>query len=472
MDLGNKSGDKPGGNKNKLIMTFLKTVGVILGVFFVAAGILTAALIKTGTLNNIEDVIPGLPQLLTITGNDQTPTSLGNNSGGGLFSNMFKPPRMTNVLFMFMDQDNVNTDALMLASFNSDTKQVSVISIPRDTYTMISDDEYQEMRANKSPYPTHGPIKINGVYPYGGKTFGIKLLEAKVSQLLNTDINYYAIIKISAFRKIVDAIGGVDMQLRPEGFDYDDPTQNLHIHIPGGWQHLDGKTAEGVVRYRHDYLMGDLGRIPVQQEFMKQFLKQLLNKQTILNNLPTFISTIYSDIQTDFSITDILKYVKYVNDVSTDNFSFFELPGSPDDSSSGYFIPDTAQIRALSDKLFYSDDPSVTPGGSPRASAGSGLYSSKAPANSKGVRVTVLNGTDYRGLAQDFAQKLADDGYTIIDIGNSNGSQKKATDIYVCRQAVGDQLEPYFKSVKIHIDPNLFDNEAKIIIGTGDAPDS
>ena len=103
------------------------------------------------------------------------------------------------------------------------------MSIPRDTRVLI-DNKYR---------------KINFAYPYGG----IELAAGTVSELLDVNIKYYIFVDTFAFRIIVDLLGGVDIDV-PVNLDYDDPTQDLHIHLKKGLQHLDGEHAEQYVRFR------------------------------------------------------------------------------------------------------------------------------------------------------------------------------------------------------------------------------
>ena len=147
----------------------------------------------------------------------------------------------------------------MLVNINPGVPEISVMSIPRDTRVII------EGRVRK----------INFAYPRGGGELAVETVE----RLLETEIDHYVYIDLSVFRKAIDLLGGVEYYV-PQNMYYDDPYQNLHIHLKKGYQLLDGRKAEYLVRYRKGYKNGDIGRIKVQQDFIRELIKQ---KVTVSN---------------------------------------------------------------------------------------------------------------------------------------------------------------------------------------------
>lgn len=125
--------------------------------------------------------------------------------------------------------DPKRTDTMLLMNYNPDTSKVTLISIPRDTAVSIN-----------------GRRQINEAHAIGGVSESVKVVE----NLLHIDINYFGKIDYAGFRKIIDSIGGIDIQI-PYRMDYDDPTQNLSIHFnKGETVHLNGKKAEEFFRWR------------------------------------------------------------------------------------------------------------------------------------------------------------------------------------------------------------------------------
>ena len=149
------------------------------------------------------------------------------------------------IMIMGVDErsDDVGrSDTLMVATIDPVRKETSLLSIPRDTRVAI---------------PKNGYDKINAAYAYGGE----RLTQATVEDFLGVRIDHYVIINTHAFQKIVDAIGGIDIDVEKRMY-YEDPWDDdggLIIDLRPGMQHMDGKTAVTYVRYRDEE--GDIGRV-------------------------------------------------------------------------------------------------------------------------------------------------------------------------------------------------------------------
>ena len=154
-----------------------------------------------------------------------------------------------------------NTDTMLLASYDVTNQKATVMSIPRDTMVNV-------------PWDIK---KINSVYNYyGGGDRGIQYLYKEISQLVGFEPDFQVIVEWEAVGEIVDAMGGVWFDV-PRNMDYEDPYQDLSIHLKKGYQLLDGEQAMGVVRFRdgaNGYKDGDIGRIGTQQAFLKAVLEQ------------------------------------------------------------------------------------------------------------------------------------------------------------------------------------------------------
>lgn len=165
------------------------------------------------------------------------------------------------------------TDTIMLVSYDVTNQSATVMSIPRDTQVNV------RTRWSKS---------INGVYYANGKDEkGIKALKNEVSELVGFDPDYYIMIDWEIVGKMVDAIGGVDYDV-PWHMGYSDDTQGLDIYFEPGMQHLDGKRAMELVRWRknNDGTKSegggsDLNRLKLQHDFLKAVLKQTLQLKNV-----------------------------------------------------------------------------------------------------------------------------------------------------------------------------------------------
>lgn len=246
-----------------------------------------------------------------------------------------------NVLLMCTDVDGLRTDAIMLASYDTETKQVKMLSIPRDTKLYVG-NRYQKINAAHA-YEKNGVI--------GGPT---ATCEA-VNRITGIPINYYVDFSFDAVAHVVNELGPIEFTI-PDlygdgvGMVYDDPVQSLHIDLPPGDYQLNGQQAVWVMRYRHGnaeynpetgrkefkgYPNGDKDRMEMQQKLIKAIVDQKVNAAMILK-VPAIFQAITSEIKTNFTAKDIIKYSKYLTNFSSTNIISYELPGEyAHDSSIG-----------------------------------------------------------------------------------------------------------------------------------------
>lgn len=176
-------------------------------------------------------------------------------------------------------EDYKLTDSIMVASYNPQTQQASLLSIPRDTYVGKKDK-------NTATSNYLASYKINTVYRNG--TNIPETIEC-VNNITGLNLDKYLLIDTDAIIEVVDAIGGVTFDV-PIDMDYDDPAQDLHIHLKAGEQLIDGEKAEQLLRFRHnndgtsypsEYGDNDIGRMRTQREFIQVTAKQLLRVENV-----------------------------------------------------------------------------------------------------------------------------------------------------------------------------------------------
>ncbi|WP_371364099.1 Polyisoprenyl-teichoic acid--peptidoglycan teichoic acid transferase TagU [Sporomusa rhizae] len=236
-------------------------------------------------------------------------------------------PNKVNILVMGVDErsDDVGrSDTMFVVTIDTATNQVSLLSIPRDTRVKI---------------PGYGWDKINHAYAQGGH----KLSKRAVEDLLGIPMDYYAIVNFAAFNKIVDAVGGVTINVEKRMY-YEDPYDNLLIDLKPGEQKLDGRTAIKYVRYRDEE--GDIGRIERQQKFIKAMLKEVTSP-LILPRVPGIIREVNSAISTDMTTAEMLNLAKILNDASKSGLKAEMVPGKPAYISDiSYWLPDIQALRS------------------------------------------------------------------------------------------------------------------------------
>lgn len=243
------------------------------------------------------------------------------------------PPAHQIYTFLVAGKDKVadNTDTIMLITLDITDKEVSILNIPRDT--MLDTDRKFK--------------KVNSSFQVGG----IELLEQDIASLTGFYVNRYVLFDLKGVEKMVDAIGGVDFNV-PRNMNYEDPTQNLSIHLKKGFQHLNGEQAVKLARYRSGYSDGDIGRISVQQDLIKALITQTLKPENLLK-LPELVRLFNENIETDIDLGNMLWLADQVKDFSVSDVDTHLLPGvaSTVDSLS-YWLPYEKELLDLINEEF------------------------------------------------------------------------------------------------------------------------
>lgn len=262
--------------------------------------------------------------------------------------------KITNVAVFGLDKGGTRTDVIFVVSFNSETKEINLLSIPRDTKVKMTDEMIESLEErNRSGFiPYHdgekGVCKINEVHAYAGDGYRNEFSMMMLEDLLGIKLDYYIKFTPDTFKYVVDAIGGVDFEVATD-MKYTDPEQGLYIDLKAGNQHLDGDKAEQLVRYRDGYAAKDLKRITVQQDFMRAMMKQVLSTDTLLTNIQPLTKTVLSSVETDISILDALKYIKYINYINADSVKMETIPGV----GGSYFTHDKKGTTEAVARLIY-----------------------------------------------------------------------------------------------------------------------
>ncbi len=303
-----------------------------------------------------------------------------------------------NILAVGMDdvEGAHRSDTIAFITVDIDQKWIKIISLPRDTRTSIRG---------------HGTQKINHAFAYGG----MDLLKETVVNLLGMPIHYSVAVNYQSFPKIVDILGGIDIDVQ-KNLRYTDKAGHLSINIKKGWRHLDGKTALGYVRFRHDAL-GDIGRIRRQQRFLKALLKKMYDPVT-MSNLSEITSELLSVLKTDIPPSQALLLASYLKDIPPSRVSFLTMPGKAAlINGISYWSPDLVEMSTM----LTSDEAEEE-----QASTNEGAQDSNTTSNDvqKVLQaidrpVAVLNGDGASGLGKKVSSQLERQGIEVLYVGNA-----------------------------------------------------
>jgi LCP family protein required for cell wall assembly len=326
-----------------------------------------------------------------------------------------------NVLILGTDQrpdDPVasRTDTMIVVTLDPATGKAGMLSLPRDLWVTVPG--FGEAKINTA-YQTG---EIRG-YPGGGPA----LAKATVEQLIGYPIHYYVRLNFDGFRQLIDAIGGITVDVPKEIRDDKFPDNNYGydpLYIPAGRIHMDGELALKYARVRH--VDSDYGRARRQQQVLLAVKDQLFRRDMIsyiLPKIPSLAATLAGSVNTDIPLDQIPALVELARTADLDNVQQVVLDDrmgfEQNTEKTGWIlVPDPARYRPAVDALFgTAPEPTAEP--QPQPDETQALAQRVA---AEGASIIVLNGTDRPGLALHTSEWLLSQGFHVIGYGNADRS--------------------------------------------------
>ena len=434
-DRNNKSQKKKNKKTKKKMKMWKKVLLIMFLIILIAGSVFAYRVYKNGG---------GLSGMLaTVVGHDEnTKKNLGEFQ----------------VLLMGVSTDQAGvslTDTIMIASYNPNSQRAVLVSVPRDSFTGTN-----QKRAKASD-------KINAIYNLTKDP--MKTVNA-VNELTGLDLKYYAIVQTEALIELVDALGPIEYNV-PIDMDYDDPTQDLHIHLKAGVQQIDGEKAEQLLRFRKnndgttfpsDYGDNDIGRMRNQREFLTAVVQQTAKFGNI-TKLGSILDIASRNLITNVDFNALKDYLPYAVEFSTENLLTESLPGEVPDLSKtngvSIFVVDEEETKQMIKELFFpeeltaQDDNTISGNTTNAISNTSATSSSSSGTSNSNIKIEVLNGTSNGKILQQVVEKLKDEGYNVSRTGTTTATSKTVI-------ANKNQVS------------NTIINDIKQTIGTGTVSDS
>ncbi|NLM68436.1 MAG: LCP family protein [Firmicutes bacterium] len=331
--------------------------------------------------------------------------------------------RRTHILFLGIDdkRDSASrTDTILLVAADPNTGSAGILSIPRDTRVYIPERDRWD--------------RINAVHAYGGPQLTVKTVE----NFLGVDIDYYIETDFAGFSRIIDTLGGVEIDVDTDMF-YVDTAQDLYIDIKAGRQVLDGETALQYVRYRDR--LGDValvnphyevydGRVERQRKFLMAVIDEILQPSTLLK-LPRLLGQVWDAVETNIPWTTALKLAFAANRFTMDKVETAILPGTSERiNGAWYWLADPDRTQEVVDWIVYSKPMPLT--------------------------AEVLNGAGIQGIAAKAAdflqeQRLAD----VKRVGNAERFNYPVSEIIVGSEKIAERAADLAELIQaeVLIDP-------------------
>ena len=252
-------------------------------------------------------------------------------------------PRKQNILLLGVDSngedsdiwEGTRTDTIVVLNIDPKSKSLNAISIPRDSKVYLPGN--------------NGIQKINAAHAIGG----IKMTIRTIEDTLGIRIDKYIMVHDEAVKKIVEALGGVDIYVE-KNMHYNDYSGNLHINLTKGRHHLNADEVVGYLRFRHD-AMGDIGRTQRQQWFLRGLLQEMQKPETIAK-IPDILAVAKKYVKTDMSLYEMSQYAALAKHFDLNNIEIATLPGAPNKKGyTSYWILDPEKTQEVVNRLIYRE---------------------------------------------------------------------------------------------------------------------
>ena len=324
------------------------------------------------------------------------------------------------------------SDTLILVHVDLENNKATMISIPRDFRVDI---------------PGEGMDKINHSYNYGGPALTIKTVE----EYTGLPIHHYVVVNYAGFTQLVNAIGGVEVDVKEDMFD-----DELGDPLYTGKQRLNGDQALFYVRFRNAP-KGDFTRIADQQNFARALIDDSARVQNAFK-IPALINILSNNIETDMSFKQMLEYANAARSFKQEDLTTVMLPGVPDmiDGVS-YVIPDQDKIDQILEAVRANKE--IDPL----------LLEDVEPSE---VNIKVLNGTAIEGVGGEVADILGNAGYNIVLLGNADRADYKTSVVYYAKVnkakalSVQCDLKDDIPGIKL-VESSTIDGSAHVLVIVG-----
>lgn len=260
----------------------------------------------------------------------------------GLISNTdpFVGEKYINILIVGIDnseeRNQMLTDVMMIAHYDLENNEVRILQIPRDTWTDANSFH-----------------KMNTIYGHTDEKNRIIGLANELADDLQLPIDYYVTITMDGFRRAIDAIGGVEVDV-PFSFEF--PKAGTGYWIYEGRQTLDGVHAEWFVRYRSGFVTGDVGRI---QNMQRIFVSALADQLTKLDSgdLMNLVTSVFGEFTTNFTLNDLLSLASRAHGLDLSKVEMYMIPGEGYGPSYSYYTAHKEELALLLNAKFrtYTD---------------------------------------------------------------------------------------------------------------------
>ncbi len=294
------------------------------------------------------------------------------------------------------------SDTILLARFQPQDNSLRLLSIPRDSRVEMPNGSYD---------------KVNSANAVGGADLAVQVISQNLG---GVQIDRYIRVTTSAFREMVDLVGGIEVYV-PYDMKYKDDTQKLYIELKQGLQTLNGEQAEQFSRFRKDAL-GDIGRVQRQQMLMKALCQKIQNP-AMITRIPEIWELLQRNIDTNLTYDEMLSLASFSVGLDQSDFKMVMLPGrfsTTAEYNSSYWITSQESTAKIMGEFFEQDS----------SSSDSPVKTETSPSE---IKIAIQNATSNPNLARAMAQYLQDHNFHNVYISSKSNRPILSTQIIAQR---------------------------------------
>ncbi|MGN1402426.1 MAG: LCP family protein [Bacillus sp. (in: firmicutes)] len=223
------------------------------------------------------------------------------------------------------------SDTIMVATFNPDLGTMKLLSIPRDSKVYIPDKDKED--------------KINHAY-----NSGVESTIETVEQFLDIPIDYYATVNFDGFKDIIDEIGGIEVDVPFDFWEYTDTKPREKLYFTEGLMDLNGEEALAYARMRKRDPSGDFGRNERQKQVLMAAVDKTLTPSNLLN-IDDIAKVVSQNVETNIRVTHLVSLVSKFNSFSSDSITSLKLEGTDSNTGIYYFMPSEESVAEIQTEL-------------------------------------------------------------------------------------------------------------------------
>lgn len=308
------------------------------------------------------------------------------------------------------------TDTMILGTIDPQSKTAGMLSLPRDLWVPVPG--YGENRINSANF-----IGERDKYPGGGPALAVKTVEYN----FGVPVHYYVLVDFDGFEKIIDTIGGIDVNVERTLHDEqypdpspDDPNRVRTVHFDAGLQHMDGKAALEYARSRKS--TSDFDRSHRQIQIILAVREQAL-RLNLIPRVPDLMVTLADTVQTDLQPGNIITLARWADEIEQENLTSLVIDYTMTvehvtPSGAWVLLPIREKIRPAVEELFTSPAPAPPPSPSPQPQVVPIEQIDRLA--QEGAKIVVQNGTPTANLAAQTAAFLKEQGYHVVEFSNAD----------------------------------------------------